>query len=102
MLPSDNSNAVQRAAQSINDRRVRHFYDPQRHVGKILAQSLGEPNQIAWDMYLFYAAGGEWGKVPPQPIAWVHQLSDSWLEHYCYGDDLEKELHEIAEHLLQT
>ena len=63
MLPTDDADAARVAAQSIQDRRVRHFYDPKRQVGKVLAQSLGEPDQIAWDMYLFYAAGSEWEKI---------------------------------------
>ena len=100
MLPSDNAKQAQRAAQTIVDPRTRHFYDPKRLTGKIIAQSLGEPHQIGWDIYLFYSVGSIWEKVPPQPITWVHQLSDSWLEHYHYGDDLEKELHKIAEDLL--
>ena len=102
MLPSDNANQAKKAAQTIVDPRLRHFYDPKRQVGKIIAQSLGGPHKIGWDIYLFYSAGSTWEKIPPQPIAWVHQLSDSWLDHYHFGDDLEKELRKIAKGLLQT
>ena len=101
MLPSDNVSAAKKAAQSINDGRVRHFHDPNRRVGKILAESLGEPTKVAWDIYLFYSQGSSWQKVPPPPIAWVHQLSGTWVAHYHSGDDLEKELREIAGHLLK-
>ena len=102
MLPSDNHSAMKKATQSITDARVRHFYDPKRHVGKIIAQSLGEPSQVAWDIYLFYSSGSQWGNVLPQPIAWAHQLSDRWVNHHHYGEDLVRELHQIAERLIDT
>jgi len=100
MLPSDNASAAKRAAQSIADTRVRHFYDAKADVGKVIAQSLGEASRIAWDMYLFYAAGVEWNQEPPQPIAWAHQMSDAWHDHYHYGEDLETELRAIAKGLV--
>jgi hypothetical protein len=102
MLPSDNQSAMKKATQSSADARVRHFYDPRRQAGKIIAQSLGEPSQVAWDIYLFYSAGSQWGDVPPQPTAWAHQLSGSWVNHHHYGDDLARELHQIAERLTDT
>ncbi len=98
MLPSDNARMARQAALTIADARVRHFYDPRGKVGQVIAKSLGEPGKIAWDMYLFYAAETRWQREPPQPIAWVHQLSDSWVDHYHYGADLEAELHHMGEH----
>ena len=46
--------------------------------------------EVAWDIYLFYEAGVEWVKTPPQPAYWMHQLTDSWAdrEHYHTGDNL--------------
>ena len=102
MLPSDNAKKAMKAAQTIVDSRIRHFYDPKRCIGNIIAQSLGESHKIGWDIYLFYSVGSTWEKILPQPIAWVHQLSDSWLEHFRYGDNLGKELYRIAEDLLPT
>lgn len=89
-------------AESIDDRRVRHFHDPKRRVGKLLGQSLGKPDLIAWDIYLFYSAGTTWDQMPPQPTEWAHQLSDREVDHYHFGNDLEQELRKIAERLLQS
>jgi hypothetical protein len=100
MLSSDNSGAAKRAAQSIDDGRVQHFHDPERRVGQALAHCLAGPDPIAWDIYLFYSAGSEWDKSMPQPIAWAHQLSGSWVDHYHYGDALERALHKMAGDLL--
>jgi hypothetical protein len=100
MLPSDNQNAMKQAAQNFTDARVRHFYDPKRRAGKVIAQSLGEPGQVAWDIYLFYSPGSQWENVLPQPTAWAHQLSDMWPDHHHYGKDLARELNQIAEHLI--
>ncbi len=101
MLSSDNARAARQAARLIADARAKHFYDPKGRVGKTIARSLGEPDQTAWDMYLFYAVGERWSETPPPPLAWVHQLSESWADHYRFGDDLETELARIAERLLK-
>ena len=57
MLPADNSDTAKQSALIVDDDRARHFYDPKRRVGLAVALSLGEPDMIAWDIYLFYAAG---------------------------------------------
>jgi len=93
---------MENAARTIDDPRVQHFCDPKKRTGTIIAQSLGEPSRLAWDIYLFYPAGSEWGNALPQPTAWVHQVSDMWADHYRYGDDLSRELHGIAEHLIRA
>ncbi len=79
-----------------------HFYDPEGQVGKIVAESLGEPGQTAWDVYLFYKASDQWDKELPQPAAWVHQLMGTWMDHYRSGQDLETELHSSASRLLKA
>ncbi len=100
MLSPDSAAAAKQAARLVTDTRVRHFYDPKRQVGKSIALSFGVSDQVAWDVYLFYAIGEKWDKLLPQPIAWAHQLSDTWIDHYHHGADLEAELHKIAERLL--
>jgi len=85
-----------------NDPRVSHFYDSDKHLGKAIAICLGWTGKVAWDIYLFYEAGVEWDKTPPQPSYWMHQLTDSWAdrEHYHTGDDLVNELFMTMKRLL--
>jgi hypothetical protein len=102
MLASDGEAAAGRSAQMIEDSRIRHFYDPERRVGKIIAQSLGGPESIAWDIYLFYKPEDAWDSNPPMPTNWAHQLArSSWADpaRYRVGDDLVKELKDITQNL---
>ena len=104
MLPLDSLAAARLSARIIRDPRARHFYDPDHLAGKAIAEGLGGKDKIAWDIYLFYAAGGEWGECPPAPTDWAHQLTGStWADdtHHHSGDDLLKELHKIMQRLLQ-
>jgi len=97
ILELDSEAAAKRAMEGFRpDSRVRHFYDPEQRVGRAIAQSLGTgATKVAWDIYLFYERGGEWGDGPPVPVAWMHQLtSSSWADvaYFHSGNDLTREL----------
>jgi hypothetical protein len=103
MLAHDSEGAARVSARIIEDPRVRHFYDPERRVGKVIAKSLGgrETNE-AWDIYLFYEKGSEWIEDLPTPTDWMHQLTGtSWadLAQYYTGDELVEELHKAMRKL---
>ena len=103
MLPPDSADTAKRSALIVDDDRARHFYDPERRVGRAIALSLGEPDMIAWDIYLFYAAGQEWQASMPAPTHWAHQLSgERWRDHFHWGDDLNAELHRAMRELTVT
>ncbi len=94
MLESDSKEAAREAAQMIDDSRVRQFHDPERLAGRAIAESVGGEHQIAWDFYLFYEKGLKWGKRPPAPTAWAHQLSADRTDpiRFHRAEDLVKEL----------
>jgi len=95
MLPLDNLVTATRMARTMKALCFRHFHDPGKQVGKIIAESLGAPGKVAWDIYLFYAKGLIWDESPPQPTAWAHQLgTDSWADpaRYYRGEGLIREL----------
>jgi hypothetical protein len=56
------------------DKRVTYFKDPDSLSGTLWETVLKTEREIAWDVYLLYNAGAEWGKEPPQPDYWMHQL----------------------------
>ena len=78
----------------LSDKRIRHFYDTNKAVGKIIAKSVGWAEKIAWDIYLFYSPNTAWSETPPKPKYWMHQLTDDWAtkDKYRTGDDLKNEL----------
>ncbi len=85
----DTEASVKLAALTVQDPRVRHFYDPDKLAGKAVVTSLGATgaedgeDEVAWDIYLFYEPEEEWsnGEPPPAPVEWMHQLSEcSWID----------------------
>lgn len=102
MLPGDSEVTAKKSAKIIDHPSVIHFYDPNELSGKAIAESVGWKGKVAWDIYLFYAAGSEWIGNPPNPIAWIHQLSEHWAdrEHFQTGECLVKELYSTVKALL--
>lgn len=103
MMDNDKYEAARKAACKFSDARVRQFYDPRQLMGRALAASLGHSDEIAWDMYFFYAADAIWGKLPPRPEAYAHQLRNSWADQdRCFEDDrLKAELTKTMKRLFQ-
>jgi hypothetical protein len=77
MLPSDGDEAARRAARILDDPRVTHFRDPERHAGRAFAGALGAPGLVAWDVYLLFDAQAAWSDPAPAPRDWLHQLGDA-------------------------
>ncbi|MCH7591349.1 MAG: hypothetical protein IH989_01025 [Planctomycetes bacterium] len=102
---NDNQTTAGEAASTFNDPRVRHFYDsfPKHAAGKAFAEGHVTPNRgPAWDIYFFYNEGPEWVDGPPEPTAWMHQLSGGERadpDRFHTGDDLIAHLH-AATHLI--
>lgn len=93
VLPLDGEKAARKTATILaKDPRIRHFFDPERRVGKAVAKTLGWSG-FAWDIYLFYPKGAAWGETPPVPWRFAHQMgSHADDDHFHVGDDLEREL----------
>ena len=94
MLEKDSLAEAASSLKALSDDRIRHFYDRHKAVGKIIADSVGWPGQVAWDIYLFYGPKVQWAEAPPTPAFWMHQLSAGWAknDNYRTGDDLKNEL----------
>ena len=104
-IPILEKDSLEEALPSVgimNDRRFRHYYDPNQIVGKTIANSVGWIEKVAWDIYLFYRPGTPWDKYSPKPSYWMHQLTDEWVkdDKYRTGDDLKNELVKSMESLL--
>ena len=104
MLASDNEDAAGLSAGIFQGSQVQQFHDSNRHLGKIIAESLGATNAMAWDAYLFYDKGSEWKEHVPAPLDWAHQLDDPWADpaHFAWGDHLPVRLREIINRLIRN
>jgi hypothetical protein len=105
MYPADTIEAAQEASKLFSqDGRVVQYYDPYKFAGGAIAEGLGAgAGQIAWDIYLFYDGKARWGKLPPPPREWAHQLGDSsWADpdHFYTGDGLYRVLENFMADLL--
>ena len=104
MLPNDSLAAAANAASPFTDPRMRHFFDPHQEVGQAIAESLEWTEQIARDIYLFYAPGQKWSDPPPKPERYAHQLTNAWADRdqYRVAADLTEELRLSMEKMMPT
>jgi hypothetical protein len=88
----------------LSDKRIQHFFDKNKTVGKTIANSVGWSGNIAWDIYLFYRPFIEWVETFPKPEYWMHQLTDDWAtkDKYRTGGDLRNELYAAMQKLLRV
>ncbi len=68
--------AVGSSRKFLQDPRSIHYWDGERHLGLLYGKVLALPegHSLAWDIYLAFEAGIEWGEEAPVPTEWVHQL----------------------------
>lgn len=104
ILGDDTFDAAIPSVKFLNDVRIKHFYDNNKTVGKIIADSVGWAGNVAWDIYLFYRPFVEWTETPPKPVYWMHQLTDDWAtkDKYRTGGELKNELFISMEKLLSN
>jgi hypothetical protein len=75
MLDHDELAAAEEASALFRDAALPQFWDGAQRAGKEVARSLGEPQGVAWDIYLFYAPDAEWTEEgPPRPRAALAQV----------------------------
>ena len=98
MLALDSLLSAKWVARRMGDPQVQHFYDPQNLTGRAVAESLGHPGKVAWDIYLFYDPRAQWGDGLPLPACWAHQLTSApWIDPRRYHErDLVDELGRMA------
>ncbi len=93
VLPSDKRSSVDRAHKLFSkESRATQYWDGDQNLGKAYGQILELPRgrELAWDIYFVYAAGVEWGDVPPMPDDWQHQLGTD--ERHLDGDKLRESI----------
>lgn len=103
MLSGDSSAAIEQTAAEFRRDGMQRFADPDRTVGKLVADSLGGFKTVAWDIYLFYSPDGKWTDELPEPTEWLHQLGGySWAtpERYRCSNELTDELAILARQMV--
>lgn len=101
MLAEDNEETANSSAGIFQGQPIQQFHDPNRLLGKTIAESLGGDHAIAWDVYLFYDKGSEWKEALPALLDWAHQLDDPWADpaHNAWDEALPVRLRDIVSKL---
>ena len=74
VMNGDSPGAACTEAENLSDDRIEHAWDAEQRLGELFAKMLGLQG-VAWDVYLLYEPGVEWGtNGPPVPSFWMHQL----------------------------
>lgn len=101
MVLGDSANSAETAAKQFVDAGIRAYWDGQRNLGKAYASVVPLPGKrpVAWDVYFVYGPDAVWGKTPPVPAYWMHQLGDDerCLDAENLRAAVEKELKAIGD-----
>jgi hypothetical protein len=83
-------------SNSFRDKRVSYFIDPRSLIGDLWESVLKTEREVAWDVYLLYAAGGRWEEQePPMPDFWMHQLTGVTKAPRLEEPEFRKKLQEL-------
>jgi hypothetical protein len=69
MLDADELPAADEASAEFSSLALAQFWDGSQKLGKEVGRSIGAPEWVAWDVYLFYPPDAEWtdaGLPPPE------------------------------------
>lgn len=96
MVPGDSSGPAVEAAKKLEGTGIEPFWDGDRSLGRAFAQTVRLPagRPVAWDIYFVYGPDAVWGRTPPKPGFWMHQLANDerCLDPAKFRSAVEKEL----------
>jgi hypothetical protein len=69
---NDNPKSAEAVTDKLVDPRARHFWVNDLMVSDSFKKFLGLEQQTAWDVYLLFPPGAEWGATPPPPAFFMH------------------------------
>jgi copper ion binding protein len=101
MLNTDDQNSAYKAASLFKDASIVQFFDSENKFGDLVAKRLSPQGKKAWDIYMFFDKGTQWGEGIPRPFEYAHQLSwevQPWVDgtKYFCGQELTKRLDDIV------
>jgi hypothetical protein len=72
IMPADKRSDAVAATGYLSESRAEHFWDLWTFVSKIYTEQLRYPPQeVAWDMLVFYKPHLLWRSGPPEPSLWL-------------------------------
>ena len=76
MVMGDSADPAAVAGKEMAKHGIKSFWDGKHELGKAYAGVVKLPpgHHVAWDIYFIYGPNAVWGKTPPEPVYWMHQL----------------------------
>jgi hypothetical protein len=72
LLQYDSRSRASEASGYLPDTRAQHFWDLWNFSTKLYSSKLRfPPNEMAWDIFIFYKPHLAWGAIPPEPTVWM-------------------------------
>ena len=77
MVKGDGIVPAEKSATDLAKHGVKSYWDGEKKLGNAYAKLYGNPGglETAWDVYFIYGPNAVWGKTPPKPDYYMHQLS---------------------------
>lgn len=76
ILRTDDERASRKATTLFHDDRLANFWASTTEIGSAFQSPIGLTTEPAWDVYLLYLPGAQWGEeTPPRPTYFMHQLA---------------------------
>jgi hypothetical protein len=95
-LQSDNELAVESATETLPDRRVVHYWDPERVLNAQLLDAITfDVNLRIYDVFLLYGGTTSWEKRLPRPGYWMHEMKGApgpWWDVTTFASEVGKGL----------
>lgn len=101
MVDSDAEAPAEESAKGLAKHGIKSYWDGDRKLGAAYAKLYGNPKGLkaAWDVYFVYGPDAAWGKTPPKPAFYMHQLSGDdpalFLDGAKFRPAVEKELKKV-------
>ena len=96
MLEKETKEDVPAATAFLPDRRATHYWTPVHTLAEAFEKPLGLKGTRAWDTYLLYPRGQQWGGEPPVPAYVMHVGKPLPADHRLNGEKLEAETRKLV------
>ncbi len=97
MLGEETAEDAPSGSVYLNDPRSTHFWTGEHTLVEMLQKPIGLEDELAWDVFLVYAPGTEWGETPPVPDYYMHHGKSLPAERRLNGVKLHEQVRRLLE-----
>ncbi|MEM7586220.1 MAG: hypothetical protein AAF560_22705 [Acidobacteriota bacterium] len=88
MLGEETEADAPKGSVFLNDPRSSHFWTGAHTLVEALQDPIGLEDEPAWDVFLVYGPGVQWGETPPVPDYYMHHGRSLPEERHLNGNKL--------------